>query len=107
MFWPPGGVAPRRAVAFKLRLDPTESIFSNDCSALLSIMFITEFIFIEDEIGRIFEIFAIFSLQKAKITFERIEFSKCLRKWKSNFIAVLDLKSIFSLVFFPKKNPKI
>ena len=77
MFWPPGGVAPRRAVAFKLRLDPTESIFSNDCSALLSIMFKTEFIYIGAEIGRIFEIFAIFSLQKAKIAFESFEFSKC------------------------------
>ena len=61
---------------------------------------VAEYIFAGAEKGWISAIFAISSLQKTKIAFEGIEFSKCLGKWKCDFIAVLDLKSIFSLVCF-------
>ena len=55
-------------------------------------------------------IFVILSLQNAKIAFESIEFSTCLGKWKCDFIAVLDLKSIFSpaliiVCFVSSQNP--
>ena len=59
---------------------------------------VAEYIFAGAEKGLISAIFAISSLQKTKIAFESIEFSKCLGKWKCDFIPVLDLKIIISLV---------
>ena len=72
----------RSAFAVKLSLDPSDVVnfqYCYDCSTFLSIVITAELSYIGAENRLIFAIFANISLQKAKIAFESIEFSKCLR----------------------------